>query len=1170
MTLQKMKKPSILFRALVLIAFLLQIVSGQLNAQINVETTDASCQGKNDGTATVSINTSVAGVFKYSVDGGQVQSSNFFGNLGVGSHTATVIEALSKCEFSKSFTIKGKEKFSVTIESSGDLIQEFRECEAAPKITLTANINGGTEPFTYSWGKEELEVSSSGAYPLTVKDSSGCEAEDDAFVLYIPIQCSKDPNDIIGPEGVGKGKWVSVSDRLNYTIRFENDPAFATVPAQIVRIKQLLNPKLNIYSLRLGNFGFANITFAVPENRTYFTQRLDLRDSLGIYVDLIAGIDVQKKEAFWIFSSIDPATGLAPSDAYLGFLPVNDSLTHKGEGFVSYSIVPAMNVATGDTIYAEADIIFDNNESIVTPRIFNKVDAGVPVTTLAVEKDTVIAGAQVRINVQGKDDMNGAGYMNYDIYYKKESEPLTLFKHKLPIDSGAFFIPENGRYCIYSVGRDSVNNTESIEAKGGKCFLSVKSGHLSLRQLIQEIRICTGTSMPIQWQAQDVSDVNIYYSSNGIKYYQIAKNVPAVDSVYSWVLPDSLSGENYFTLRIEDAFDKNVSSEIENYFRVRKSTQAKIISSSGNKICKGSTTHLVSSETTGQLNWSTGQQTPEIIVAEPGLYKLTVQDNHGCIRSDSLQLEEEIIPSRPFAMVSGKTKICEGDSVIIYAPAGYSYYKWNNGSFERSIVSKRSGKYSVAVSHGDICYSLFSDSVAVEVNSNPAKPLIVKSRNENLCEGDSIRLIGPEGYKEYRWSGGRSDREITVDYTSNVTLRVIDENGCFAFSDTVNVKVNSLPVKPFITISSAGFCEGDTVILSAPEGYKELSWSDGSKTSIISITRDGEYSMYVTDQNGCTSEVSDTVKIKLHSLPQRPVIDYNSSQPFCKGDTITLTAPLANMYKWSTGDVSRSVRVNKAGNYTLSVADLNGCFSEASDTVKLNQPIVNAGEDQIIYKGYQSDSCVYLKAEVTGVSSPYNVVWNNGIITEEFKVCTDTSTSLTVMLTTASGCKAVDTVRICVEDVRCTVEDGYIGVEMCEQKDGVYYSKCIPANEVQEFLMKGLMLGNCMSENPCIKTSIPVSVKKYFTFDVQSKAIPNPFSTDTEIYFTMAKDCYVELNVYDLSGNERAKLFKGLVSSGKEYKVNFVPDKNISSGVYVYKLFSDNDVYLIEKIVLTR
>ncbi|MEI9810272.1 MAG: hypothetical protein WDO16_21715 [Bacteroidota bacterium] len=42
---------------------------------------------------------------------------------------------------------------------------------------------------------------------------------------------SLDPNEIIGPEGQPDKKWVSVKDRMSYTILCENDKS-ATAPAR--------------------------------------------------------------------------------------------------------------------------------------------------------------------------------------------------------------------------------------------------------------------------------------------------------------------------------------------------------------------------------------------------------------------------------------------------------------------------------------------------------------------------------------------------------------------------------------------------------------------------------------------------------------------------------------------------------------------------------------------------------------------------------------------------------------------------------------------------------------------------------------------------------------------------------------------------------------------------
>jgi hypothetical protein len=34
--------------------------------------------------------------------------------------------------------------------------------------------------------------------------------------------------------------------------------------------------------------------------------RLDLRSTKGIYLDVVAGIDIATREAYWEFTSIDP------------------------------------------------------------------------------------------------------------------------------------------------------------------------------------------------------------------------------------------------------------------------------------------------------------------------------------------------------------------------------------------------------------------------------------------------------------------------------------------------------------------------------------------------------------------------------------------------------------------------------------------------------------------------------------------------------------------------------------------------------------------------------------------------------------------------------------------------------------------------------------------------
>jgi len=122
---------------------------------------------------------------------------------------------------------------------------------------------------------------------------------------------------------------------MKFTIYFENDSAFASTAAQRVTVRQKIHPNLNPLSFKLESFGFGKHTFQIPNNPPNYTTTLLLQDSADIGVDIqfTAGVDIVNNELFWIFQSIDRATGIAPYDPLSGFLKINDSIG-SGEGFV--------------------------------------------------------------------------------------------------------------------------------------------------------------------------------------------------------------------------------------------------------------------------------------------------------------------------------------------------------------------------------------------------------------------------------------------------------------------------------------------------------------------------------------------------------------------------------------------------------------------------------------------------------------------------------------------------------------------------------------------------------------------------------------------------------------------------------------------------------------------
>ncbi|MFI5143985.1 MAG: T9SS type A sorting domain-containing protein [Ignavibacteria bacterium] len=78
---------------------------------------------------------------------------------------------------------------------------------------------------------------------------------------------------------------------------------------------------------------------------------------------------------------------------------------------------------------------------------------------------------------------------------------------------------------------------------------------------------------------------------------------------------------------------------------------------------------------------------------------------------------------------------------------------------------------------------------------------------------------------------------------------------------------------------------------------------------------------------------------------------------------------------------------------------------------------------------------------------------------------------------------------------------------------------------------------------------------------------PNPFNPGTKILFDLPKSTVVKLEVYDITGREVSTLANGYMRYGT-YEVEFNA-KNLSSGVYFYKLSSE-DFTFVKKMVLLK
>jgi len=357
-----------------------------------------------------------------------------------------------------------------------------------------------------------------------------------------------DPNAIIGPDGVPDKHWVSVKDRLPYTILYETDKS-ASAAAKHIRIVSPVVPKQDAATFQLGSFGFNNQTFTVPNDAVTYSRRLDCRDSLNLYVDMIAGYDVINQRFFWEFQSIDPITLLPTANPRLGYLLQQDSSKgNNGHGFVNFSVKPVANAATLDTISAYAKIVFDGNDTIPTNNHKNTIDAVAPTTHM--NAVALNRSQPFTLSWTGTDDANGSGIAYYTVYVSNDQVNYSVLIPRMTSTDTALTLPSGGDYCFFVLATDRVGNTETLRQNEIVC--ASLGNTLPVNWLY-----FTGTNHDkdnlLKWGTafeQNSKEFRLERSFDGNRFTQIAV-VPAAGN--------STSERNYeYTDRNIDQYNKNV------------------------------------------------------------------------------------------------------------------------------------------------------------------------------------------------------------------------------------------------------------------------------------------------------------------------------------------------------------------------------------------------------------------------------------------------------------------------------------------------------------------------------------------------------------------------------------------------------------------------------------
>ncbi|MBN2683223.1 MAG: gliding motility-associated C-terminal domain-containing protein, partial [Bacteroidales bacterium] len=410
------------------------------------------------------------------------------------------------------------------------------------------------------------------------------------------------------------------------------------------------------------------------------------------------------------------------------------------------------------------------------------------------------------------------------------------------------------------------------------------------------------------------------------------------------------------------------------------------------EFCSGDSTLLDVGAGYNTYSWSNSSSEQTIYVSASGTYSITVSDVNGCTGTDDIVISENPVP---VVTISGDLEFCAGASVVLDAGL-YTSYLWTGGFTDQTITVTTGGDYSVTVSDANGCSG--TQTLSVTENENPVPDI---TGSLEICEGNSTTLNAGSGFGGYSWSNGSGQPSTVVNTEGGYSVTVTGSNGCTG-SDSVYVTVNANPIPEISGL--AGFCEGDSTILSVGS-FESYLWSDLSSESQIFVFSTGDYSVTVTDANGCTGV--DTASVIESSNPE---INITGDLQFCIGDTAMLDAGAGySNYIWSNGDTSSQIFVVDAGTYTVTVTNEFGCAG--SNFIKIStspSPYPQIGGD--------FNLCFGESTNLHAGGSYVNYLWSNGSTDSTINV--NTSGLYSVTITGESGCLGYASANVVVfEDI---------------------------------------------------------------------------------------------------------------------------------------------------------
>lgn len=525
--------------------------------------------------------------------------------------------------------------------------------------------------------------------------------------------------------------------------------------------------------------------------------------------------------------------------------------------------------------------------------------------------------------------------------------------------------------------------------------------------------VVTIDSPPQITSAVSITDISCNGAGDGTIDVTISGGVAPYS--YSWdngSTNEDISslGPGNYTLTVTDAAGCNANFN----YSISEPAVMNATVNTTNVLCFGESTGAISSNVTGgtapyTYKWSTGSTSNSINALSDGAYTLTATDANGSIATVNAIAITQPISALTFDSSAETLPSCFGGNdgslmATFSGGTGPYIYLWSDGQTGSTATNLTSCSYSVTATDANGCTLSQNLTLNDPIRIDVTPVLNIPSCNAGADGSITVTAINGTGPYTYNWNTGDSGATINGLVAGNYSVTVTDALGCSVIENYVLGEPAVLDANATVNyISCSGLTDGSIFLTpsggTAPYNY---SWSNGATTNNVSGLGAGNYSVTITDANGCSINENYMV------IDPDPIMLTSSKvDVLCKGAAtgsldLTVsggTAPYT--YLWSNGATSEDVATLTAGTYTVTVEDAGSCSVNLNVTITEPATVLTlSGTTTDVTCNGNDNGTIDLT--VVGGDMPYSYSWSNGSTIEDISSLAPGNYSVSV--TDANGC----------------------------------------------------------------------------------------------------------------------------------------------------------------------